>query len=89
MTVYLIFKYSYMHILWILKNHQNIDNSIYISAGITCDNRFCDMFALGYNDDPSSEVLSNLPTFCTSFNFENQTINKQFMCTFMNISASL
>ncbi len=38
-----------------------------------------------FDTNPSLEVLHNLPAFCRSFNFENQTLNKHFTGTFVNI----
>ncbi len=48
-----------------------------IRVGITThDNGFCNIF-LHCDMMTSSEVSSNLPAFCTSFNSENRTINNQ------------
>ncbi len=54
-----------------------------IKVGITVfDNQFNNILA--HKCDPSLKVSSDVPAFCTTFYF-NQTINKHFSGTFVNI----
>ncbi len=49
------------------------------------DNQFCNILAPRIYTKPSLVVSCNLPPFCRSCNFENQTINKQLTRLFVNI----
>ncbi len=67
--------------MWETNWNSHIINS---RANITsCNNQFYYILVYCFNADPNLEVLSNLPAFCRSFNFENRTINKHF--TFANV----
>ncbi len=58
----------------------------YTRADITTiGNRFSDILTHRFTTHPSLEIWSNLRAFCRCFIVENQTINKHFTGTFVNI----
>ncbi len=62
---------------WGTLSHKWFYSQISRHLPLSRDHWFCNILVPRFNNGHSLEVFSNMHTFCRTFNYENQTLNKQ------------